>query len=243
MTFDLEDVLALTIESKYFNNSIYNVEDKIVPRVTSVLAKMIEEPGVAQWANSLGFRHLSYRKELDKICAIGSLVHDQINKFLSGENINDSLATCGFLSFMEWYKQVSLLGINIIGLEESLVSNLYGGTYDALLNIGGKIWLIDFKTSNKVGYKYFLQLAAYRKLLRELKGIDIDGCMVLQVSKYHPAFLEYVADLHYQPHIEYMDIAEKTFCALLYSYYNTVYLEGRFKDEWPINPKYLAKQK
>ena len=244
MTFDLEDVLGLTIETKYLQNkNVVNEEGKIVPRVTAILAKMIEEPGVAQWANSLGLKHMSYSKELDKICAIGSLVHEQINKFLLGEYINESLLTCGFLSFREWYNQVSQIGVQIIGLEEQIISQYYGGTYDALLNIGGKTWLIDFKTSNKVGYKYFLQLAAYRKLLRELKGINIDGCLVLQLSKYHPAFLEYVADLHYPPHLEYMDIAEKTFCSLVYGFYHTLYLEGRFKNEWPIDPKYLAQKK
>lgn len=244
MTFDLEDVLGLTIETKQVENkNVVNDEGKLVPRVTAILSKMIEEPGIAQWANSLGFKHLGYRKELDKICAIGTLVHEQINKFLSGEYIKESDMSYGFLAFKEWYNQVSQLGIQVLGLEESLVSKLYGGTYDALLNIGGKVWLIDFKTSNKVGYKYFLQLAAYRRLLRELKGIEIDGCLILQLSKYHPSFLEYVADLHYPPHMEYMNIAEKTFCSLVYGFYHTLYLEGRFKDEWPLNPKYLAQQK
>ena len=243
MTFDLEDILGLTIESKYFKEPyVVNYEGRMVPRVTSILSKMIEEPGIADWANYLGFKHISYKKEMDKICSVGTLVHDQINKFLSGEFVNKSLRTVGFLSFLEWYNQVSQLGIEIIGLEESLVSKYYGGTYDALLNIGGRIWLIDFKTSNKVGFKYFLQLSAYRKLLRELKGINVDGCLVLQVSKYQPSFIEWVADLSYLPHLEYMNMAENTFCALVYSYYNTMYLEGRFKNEWTADPKYLAKK-
>lgn len=244
MEFDLEEVLSMTIESKYFKEPYaVNKDGHMVPRVTTVLSKMLEEEGVAQWANSLGFKHMSYNKELDKICAIGTQVHEQINAFLSNKFINETMRTCGLLSFIEWYNQVKDLGIEVLGLEESLVSPYYGGTYDALLNIGGKIWLIDFKTSNKVRYKYFIQLAAYRKLLRDIKNIEVDGCLVLQLSKYQPAFLEYIADLHYPSHLEYMNIAEKTFGSLLYSYYNAMYLEGRFKYEWPINPKQLAKQK
>lgn len=243
MTFDLEELLSMTIESKYFKEPhAVSYNGRMVPRVTIVLSRMLEEQGVVQWANSLGFKHLSYKKEMDKICAIGTNVHEQINAFLSGKVINESMMTCGLLSFMEWYNKVKILGIEVLGLEESIVSPYYGGTYDALLKIGDKVWLIDFKTSNKVGFKYFIQLAAYRKLLRDMKGLEIDGCMVLQLSKYHPSFLEYVADLHNAAHIEYMNIAEKTFCSLLYSYYNSMYLEGRFKYEWPINPKYLAQK-
>lgn len=241
--FDLEDVFSLTIESKYFKDPYaIEIDGKMIPRVTAILGRMIEEPSVAQWSNSLGFKHLSYKKEMDRICAIGTQVHEQINMFLSGKSINDYMMTYGFMAFKSWYDQVSQLGVEVLGLEESLISPFYCGTYDALLKIGNLTYLIDFKTSNKIHFKYFLQLAAYRKLLKDIKGIDVDRCLILQVSKYKPMFLEYLADLHYQPHNEYMTIAENTFLSLLYSFYNAMYLEGRFKHEWPSNPKLLAEK-
>ena len=55
--------------------------------------------------------------------------------------------------------------VDIIGQEESLISPYYAGTYDLLVNINGDPYLVDFKTSNHVGYKYFMQIAAYRYLL------------------------------------------------------------------------------
>lgn len=243
MEFDFDDVLSMTIESKYFKDPYaINHNGRMVPRTTTVLSRMLEDPNVAQWANSLGFKHLGYNKELSKIYAIGTAVHEQINQFLSGKNIEEALVTNGFLAFVEWYKQISPLGVEIMGLEEHLINDYYSGTYDALMKINNKIWLIDFKTSNKVNFKYFLQLAAYRRLLREVKGIEVDGCMILQLSKYHPSFLEFVADMHYVPHTEYINRAEQTFLALLYSFYNAMYLEGRFKYEWPNNPKLLSKK-
>lgn len=245
MQIDLEELLSMTIESKYFKDP-YAVEynGRMVPRVTAVLSRMLEDPSIAQWANSLGYKHLSYSKELDKICAIGSTVHEQINQFLSKRAVpSNENTTYGFLAFMEWYNQVSQLNLEVMGLEESLINDYYSGTYDALLRINNRVWLIDFKTSNKVNFKYFLQLAAYRRLLREIKGIEVDGCMILQVSKYHPSFLEFVADLDYPPHRDYMDVADNTFRALLYSFYNAMYLEGRFKNEWPHNPKQLSQKR
>ena len=245
MQFDFEDLLSMTIESKYFKEPYaISHNGKMIPRVTAILSRMLEDPSIAQWANSLGFKHLSYSKELDQICKIGTTVHEQINQFLSSNTRPDANnITFGFLAFLEWYNQVSQLNLEILGLEEHMMNDYYSGTYDALLKIDNKIWLIDFKTSNKVNFKYFLQLAAYRKLLKETKNIDVDGCMILQLSKYHPSFLEFVADLHYPPHQEYMNIAERTFDALLYSFYNAMYLEGSFKHEWPHNPKYLSQKK
>lgn len=241
--FNLEDVLDLDIDSKYFKEpNAVDVNGRMIPRVTAILGRMIEEPNVAQWANSLGYKHMSYSKERDRICAIGTQVHEQINTFLKGNEINEYMMTFGFRAFREWYNQIYQLGVEVLGLEESLVSQYYCGTYDALLKIGGLTYLIDFKTSNKIHFKYFLQLAAYRKLLRDLKGIEVDRCLILQVSKYKPAFIEYLADLHYPPHQNYMAIAENTFMTLLYSYYNAMYLEGRFKYEWPSSPKLLAEK-
>ena len=56
------------------------------------------------------------------------------------------------------------------------------------MRINGKIYLIDFKTSNHVTYKYYLQLAAYSKVLREKENINIDGVIILQLNKYQPKY-------------------------------------------------------
>lgn len=119
-----------------------------------------------------------------------------------------------------------------LSTEVSLVCDHYGGTYDLMMEASGKVWLVDFKTSNHVTYKYWLQLAAYARILR-MQGVRIDGLLILQLSKYGVAFREYVLDLSWSPHVEYLEVCERTFLSLLYGYYHIKHLERRFQDEWP----------
>ena len=48
----------------------------------------------------------------------------------------------------------------------------YAGTLDRVITIDGKTYLVDIKTSNSIYPSYWLQLAAYRELLGDLKKID-----------------------------------------------------------------------
>jgi hypothetical protein len=56
------------------------------------------------------------------------------------------------------------------------------GTMDRLSEIGGKLYLIDIKTSNGIYNSYWLQLAAYREMLRILHGIKVDGVAILWLN-------------------------------------------------------------
>ena len=53
----------------------------------------------------------------------------------------------------------------VIETEKQLVCPYFGGTLDCLAEIDGRIYIIDFKTSNHITYKYFLQLAAYKYMI------------------------------------------------------------------------------
>lgn len=227
---DLEDLAALQAESLF--ESPYEIDGHTVPRVTEVIGKMIEEPSIAVWANSLGFRHQNYKRTLEGYARIGSLTHHAIEVYLQGQPIPLETPQYPMDSFRIWWMEMEKMNAKPLATEQSLVCNLYGGTYDLMMEVGGKVWLVDFKTSNHVTYKYWLQLAAYTRILRE-QGIRVDGLLVLQLSKYAVAFREYVLDLSWQPHIEYLSICERTFMSLLYGYYHITYLERRFKDEWP----------
>ena len=233
---DLEDIAGLHMES-YFE-SPYEFNGNTVPRVTEIVGKMIEEPSIAKWANSLGFKHQNYKITMRRYAEFGSLVHHGIEMFLNGKGIPIETPLIPMQAFVLWWEEMQKLGVQVIGTEQSLICELYGGTYDFMANIGGKIYLIDFKTSNNITYKYWLQLAAYAKILREQQGIILDGCLILQLSKHEVAFREFVLDLHWPHHIEYFDICERTFMSLLYGYYHISYLERSFKNEWPVlDPK------
>ena len=115
------------------------------------------------WANSLGFKGISYKKELSRYAVIGTKVHSEIERFLSGDRdlntINpDDYTQAGFYAFISWYdEQMNKFGktIEILGLEQSFEGKYFRGTIDCIMRVDGLLYLVDFKTSSHIGYKYF----------------------------------------------------------------------------------------
>ena len=95
-------------------------------------------------------------------------------------------------AFKEWWHGINECHrVKVLGQEQSLFCEYFAGTYDLLISIDDKPYLIDFKTSNHVGYKYFMQLAAYRYLLYSQKNINVEGCIILQFDKQGNFIKEY----------------------------------------------------
>lgn len=223
---DLEEIKQFTIQDL---TDRYTYDGKNVPRVTEIISKMIHEDSIVLWANNLGFRHIRYRDALDEAANIGTNVHSAIEHYLKEDKTSELVS---LKAFQLWWEQLKRTNkIEILGQEQKLVCPFFGGTYDLLLKINDVIYLVDFKTSNHVTYKYYIQLAAYNYMLKQ-QGINIGGVIILQVSKTSPQYNEYVLDLHNPSHKEYFDLCERTFLSLVYSYYHISYLERRFNEEW-----------
>lgn len=77
--------------------------------------------------------------------------------------------------------------IKFLKSEQSVFSPsyFYAGTFDLLLEINGKKYIADFKTSSGVyGREYYYQMAAYHNALRELGwGQDIVGSVIIRSGK------------------------------------------------------------
>lgn len=234
-------------------NSPYIYNGCPVPRVTAIISRCINNDGLLYWANSLGFKHQSYKQTLDKASSIGTQCHKAIDEYLDGvdeyldgkiklmpESNIDMPSICNeakmaYSSYHKWlYDVASNASVEIIFHEKQLACPYFGGTLDGLYKINGKIYLVDYKTSNHISYNYCLQLAAYRYMLRTIMGIDVDGCIVLQLSKSHAEYSEYVLDLRdNQEHINFINLCENTFLSLVYAYHNTMGVESMFnKLKW-----------
>ena len=216
--------LSISCDNKYTYNG------SKVPRVTQIIHKMTPNEALIRWANSLGFKHQHYTTVLNEAATYGTNTHSAIEHILKEEeepehaNVKYSVD-----AFKAWWQTINKSNvIRILGQEQTLVCEYFGGTYDLLLEINGVPYLVDFKTSNSVSYRYYLQLAAYSYMLK-LQGINIGGVIILQLSKTSPSYNEYVLDLINNPnHRAYFDLCEKTFLSLVYSYYHITYLEENF---------------
>jgi len=228
-----EDNYNMVKETPYVYNNHY------VPRVTSILSDMLNEPYLLKWSNSLGFKHKGYVATLEEAAQKGSYTHDSIENYIqNGIDVNiqelpvqyRTAVDNAYSSFKLWWDVIRKNEIEVIYQEKQLVCEWFGGTLDILIKINGKIYLFDFKTSNQPSYKYFIQLAAYRHMLKELYGIELDGCGIIMLDKNEVHFNEILVDLSDKSDSIYMDNCKETFLSLVYSYYNRLRAELEFKE-------------
>jgi ATP-dependent exoDNAse (exonuclease V) beta subunit len=112
----------------------------------------------------------------------GSQVHNAIENIIKGKPIDwldqnynaiYSLQVWSqimrFADFWETYKP------ELVALEYYIHNDdlRYAGTIDLVCRINGKLWIIDFKTSNAIQETYFLQLASYKKAWDMLHPDDV----------------------------------------------------------------------
>ena len=207
------------VESKYDFSNEKTYEGSTVPRVTSVLS-FIDNEGLIDWANAMGRKGLDNKKILESAAKTGTIVHEQIEHYLK-DGLMPSSPHTGFKGFVLWYVKMKTEGhvMKVLGQEQRLSCEWFTGTYDLLMEIDGKVYLIDFKTSNHVHYKYCMQLAAYRYMLRETKNINIDGCIILQLNKTKIHCNEFKMDFSIPEDLTYIDECEKAFMYLVVTYH------------------------
>ena len=218
----------------------YQYQGSNVPRTTEIISSMIHEEYLMTWANSLGlYKHKKYSDELNQAATKGTYVHNAIEDYLqNGNDLDMNTVTAGYQlevsyaygSFKQWWDIVSKRNIKIIMQEQKLVCPWFGGTLDLLIEIDGRIYLLDFKTSNHPSYKYFLQLAAYRYMLRNFYGIDVYGCGVIKLNKQFIGFEEFIIDKSNPDYEEFISLCERTFLSLVYAYINKTNVENYYNN-------------
>lgn len=223
-----------------FEDTIYEYYGIKVPRVTHILSSMLHEDYLMEWANAMGrFKHIDHTVVSEEAATVGTYTHKSIEDFLREKKQPDfeiidrqykTKVYNAFSAFLRWWSIISQHDIEILMIEQPLVCEYFGGTLDLLIKIDGKIYLVDFKTSNHLSYKYHLQAAAYRRMLFTEFGITIDGVIILQLSKYNSTFREQMITLSDYDQLQYMNECDRCFLSLVYGYYNRLTVENGFKS-------------
>ena len=170
----------------------YKTKDgKRVPGVTTVVGRFKDSGGLIQWAWKIGLEGGDINAVRDQAGGIGKMCHGWIDDEVHGRPLTEfrdatpedlTAAANGLDAFRTWRSQVSL---EILSTETPYVSEAMrvGGTYDAIGLVHGKASLIDWKTSGRIYPEYVIQLAAYREIVRECTGEELDGAHLLRVGK------------------------------------------------------------
>ena len=166
----------------------FNKEGKRLPGTTTILG-VINKPLLVPWANNLGLQGINVRDYVDDKADIGTLVHEMMFCDLKDTAIETSYYTAvqieiaygSFKKYLEWKK---LHTIEPIILEKPMVSEKfqYGGTIDNYCLLDGIPTLIDYKTCKGLYPEHFIQVCAYRQLLKE-NGYKVKNCAILRVGR------------------------------------------------------------
>ena len=201
--------------------SLYSFNGHSIPRVTSIIEASIYEKSLMEWANKLGWQRQSYDEYMKRAADIGTQAHEAINDRISGLSTTPQSieAQNAYLSFVRWFNDISSRNqVSVVMNEHGLTCEYFGGTVDGVYNINGLLYVIDYKTGNHVGYRYFLQLAAYTYML-EKAGYQITGCIVVQLCKTESTYNEFLLDLRKPDDKWFFDNCRVAFLTMTLWYY------------------------
>lgn len=126
-----------------------------------------------------------YKRRRDSGAGTGTEAHALVEKFLKGEQVtlvtSTREAANAYGAFVKWFNATKPTVLNVEQVVYSETFN-YAGTYDCMLEINGKVYLCDLKTTNAsrkaptgVYAETFLQLGAYAGAHLEQREYEEDN--------------------------------------------------------------------
>lgn len=256
---DLNDLLcSYTFEFRRNKWEKYEYQGINVPRVTSIINDTINKEYLNSWAAKLGDQ---YRRTMDMILDTGTLAHLMIEDFInkgriSGiydgvDNADQLKASRAYHNFVNFWNDLKKNGyiITPIVTEMEFATPWYGGTIDFIASITSpegitRNYILDFKTSGKISFQYFLQTMAYKQACEYLrytqelepgtnpisnfKVPEINGIGIIRVDKESNKYEFIIAD----DQVDTKFLADTSNCvaSMVNWYYRKQYMEDIYKD-------------
>ena len=208
-----------------------NIKGRTVPSVTEIIHKMNHSDSLMFWANSIGLKGVKYANYMANASRFGTAAHKAIEDFI--KNKVKTTSNIPFMGFMLWYENLITSGrqVEILGSEVNMTCLWFGGTCDMIIRIDGKVYIVDFKTSNHISTNYFIQLGGYKYLIEREINIQIDGgFIVLQLNKDEPGYDEYILIVEDRTHAFFIENCVITFLSLVYAYYHVTECMNQFNN-------------
>lgn len=169
---------------------VYEIDGSRYPSVTTIIRETLKKEGLERWMAGQIYDLLRYRPTLPKQRAlsmvlqpsnaemqIGTAVHAIVENHEPGDEYL-SIIPDDFVGYALAYRKfVEDYGFEDISKEQTLISKQYGyaGTYDRFGKIKtGKNTLIDIKTGKQLYSDVYIQLSAYKQLLKENLDAQVD---------------------------------------------------------------------
>lgn len=177
------------------------IDGQPAPSVTEVMA-VVGKAFLWQWygreVKKHGYRGwMKCEATANRGKRMGTHMHGMIEEGLGGpaytpwmnqeKHIMDSprrIAKCRELAklVLDWLKDSK---IKVLAQEQKVISreDMFGGTFDAILEFGGAPVMADWKSSNSMDRWYAVQVAAYIKAWNETHDLQINSGVVVRADK------------------------------------------------------------
>lgn len=179
---------ALDLSSKritFLDKRFYVTESGMfVPSVTTILECYPKGFGFYEWLKKNGEDSDEIRDEAGRK---GSIVHNLTERYDKGEKItlldgNGDIAFkmvewSMFERWVEFRNANPEIKISVIERNHTSEQLGFGGTIDRVIEFRGKRYILDIKTANNMHEHYWLQAAAYQRMVNEL-------CLLSQDKQY-----------------------------------------------------------
>lgn len=153
-----------------------------VPSVTENF-DLVVTPNLLYWYGTKGWE--ACQRVMKESSKYGRQVHDAIECMLEGKPIKvTGHQRKMVLTVEQWVKETDFK----VYMKEVAVQNeeaMYGGTFDVLGTFGSdpRMWVGDWKTSNRMSKTYPLQLAAYAVGANRKFGLNINDGFCFRMDK------------------------------------------------------------
>ncbi len=163
-----------------------------VPSVTTILSAYPKPASFYDWLKKVGEDADTIRDEAGNR---GSTVHKLTEQYDEGQEVR-LMDESGYIGYklVEWNMLEKYIDfrnrypLEIVHTELHLSSDILGmaGTLDRVIRMNGRTLIIDIKTSNSLYDHYWLQMAAYKRLLAEAQpDLRVDGYAILWLNSLH----------------------------------------------------------
>jgi hypothetical protein len=145
----------------------YTIDGDWFPRVTKIVS--IKAKPALYYYYGEAKSYASAKAQTEQSALEGTMLHEAVEGLLLGNNpeIPDQIAPAvnSFLQFVEQNK----IHVTPERVERRIINrdHRYAGTVDAIAEIGGKLGVLDIKTSQAIYRDYSLQTSAYMDALKD----------------------------------------------------------------------------
>lgn len=162
----------------------YEIDGFWYPRVTKIVDIKSKPALYHFYAKMSNFAEGERIKK--KSATEGTLIHETVEKLFLGESFDVPLSIKPSIDALQEFLNEKKIHVDPAYVEHRLINyeERYAGTLDAVAMIGGKLGILDIKTSKEIYRDYNLQTSAYLAAMKDIvKGIETRWILRIDQSK------------------------------------------------------------